>query len=110
MGSMRRNSSEPDTDHGGKKVTHREHVCGETVQDACMQTGLALCDESDSGFSLARIGDKAAVYGSLAYPHLLGTFPTIGMTQDELDIGFNGFPERPAVGMCVLDKVSSTMK
>lgn len=75
-----------------RKETDREDIVCETIQHTGMETGLALGNESDSGFAFIGVGDETTVYRSLAHLALLGPFPSVRVRQDELYVVLDGSP------------------
>lgn len=60
-----------------RKETDRDDIVCETIQHTRMEAGLALGNESDSGFAFVGIGDETSVYRSPTHLALLGSFPTV---------------------------------
>jgi hypothetical protein len=85
-------------------VTDREDVVCESIQHTRVQTCLTLCDESNSGFAFVGVRYEISIYRSPAHLALLGSFPSVRVRQDELDVILDGFPHSGATGVTVDDE------
>ena len=70
-----------------------------------MQTCFTFRHESDPGLAHISVIYQMALDGSSSHLRLLSSFPTIGVTQDELHIVLNCGPESVSVRVGVNDKV-----
>lgn len=80
--------SNPESKTSGKE-TDREDSIREPVQHARVETGLALRNESDSGFAFVSVGYEASIYRGLAHFTLLSSLPSVWMRENELDVVFD---------------------
>lgn len=65
---------------------------GQSVSNTKVETGLPFSHEMDSTTSLRRVRDDSRSNGSSPEMALLRTPPTVGMGQDELDLGSHRVP------------------
>jgi hypothetical protein len=85
-------------------VTDREDVVCEPFNTHAWRLASPLGNESDSGFAFVGVGYETSIYRSPAHLALLGSFPSVRMRQDELDVVLDGFPYRGATGVTVDDE------
>ena len=78
-----------------KEKTDREQFSCEATQYTCVETGLVLSDKA---------GNETTVDSRSPHLALLGSFPSVGVREDELDVVLDGFPDGGAAGMCFDDE------
>ena len=66
-----------------KEKTDREQFSCEATQYACVETGLALSDKSDSGSAFISAGNETTIDSRPPHLALLGSFPSVGVRENE---------------------------
>lgn len=64
----------------------------ESAENTRMHARLAFGNEAYARLALVGVGDEAAADGTTAHAALLGTLPAVGVTEDEVDVAFDGVP------------------
>src|ERR1700730_10968462 len=77
----------------------RQRVGCETISQAEMKARLSLCQKLEARMPLWGIHDKPCKDRSTAYLTLLSAFPSIGMSQNEVDIILDGSPQCRGMGI-----------
>jgi hypothetical protein len=75
-----------------QKLTDRERIDCEAVCKAKMKTCLSFCQQLKPRMTIRSIQDKSSENRSAAYLSLLGSFPSVGMSKDEVDITLDRSP------------------
>lgn len=60
-----------------RRGTDRNDIVCKAIQHTRVEAGLALGNESDSGFAFVCVWDETTVYGSPTHLALLGSFPSV---------------------------------
>lgn len=84
--------------------TYRENISRESVEHARVQTCLALRNKPNSGPAFISVGNQSTQDGSPAHFGLLRAFPSVGVTENELDLILYGTPQRMTVSVSVDDE------
>lgn len=88
--------------------TYRKHICSQSVQDTCVQTGFSFCHKPNPCLAFISITYQPTLHRRSSHLRLLSTFPSVGVTQNELHIMFDCGPEGVTVCVGIDNEVSGT--
>jgi len=98
-------SSSVNDDHS---ITVLQRPARETILHGKIQTGLSFRYEGKSSMATGVVWNKAGCNLCLSHLLLLRVFPSVWVSEDEVDVILNCLPE--STGICFFDVVSSTLE
>jgi len=100
-------SSSVNDDHS---ITVLQRPARETVFHGKMQTGLSFRYEGKSSMATGVVWNKTGCNRCLSHLLLLRAFPSVWVSEDEVDVILNCLPEDKSIGICIFDIVRSSLE